>query len=91
MIHLITEQKDRTAVSARMKVNVIPEHIIPTPRPSRISMVIDLDTTSLEARSFAVGAYRSINRSPSLFLRIPPSPRDPTICKNKKKISVSSF
>ena len=32
--------------------------------PSLISIVIDLETTSLEARSFAVGAYLSINRSP---------------------------
>lgn len=67
------------------------EHIIPTPRPSRISIVMDLDTTSLEARSFAVGAYRSINRSPSLFLRIPPSPRDPTSCKNNQKLTFSNF
>ena len=29
----------------------------PTPLPSRISMVMERDTTSLEARSFAVGAY----------------------------------
>jgi hypothetical protein len=50
---------------------------IPTPRPSLISIVIDLETTSREARSFAVGAYRSMKRSPSLFLRIPPSPREP--------------
>lgn len=32
-------------------------------------MVIDLDTTSLLARSFATGAYRSMNRSPSEFTR----------------------
>ena len=32
--------------------------------PSLISIVIDRDTTSLEARSLAVGAYLSINLSP---------------------------
>lgn len=37
----------------------------PQPRPSRISIVIDRDTTSRDARSLAVGAYRSMNRSPA--------------------------
>ncbi len=37
--------------------------------PSLISMVIDLDTTSREARSLAVGAYLSMKRSPSLLMR----------------------
>lgn len=32
--------------------------------PSRISMVIERDTTSLEARSLATGAYLSMNLSP---------------------------
>ena len=32
--------------------------------PSLISIVIDRDTTSLEARSLAVGAYLSMNLSP---------------------------
>lgn len=31
----------------------------PTPRPSRISMVMERDTTSRDARSLAVGAYLS--------------------------------
>ena len=52
-----------------------------TYRPSRISIVIDLDTTSLEARSLAVGAYLSMNRSPSLLIRYPPSPRQPSVIK----------
>ena len=34
----------------------------PTPRPSRISMVMERDTTSLEARSLAVGAYLRGNK-----------------------------
>jgi hypothetical protein len=55
----------------------VEDYDLPTPRPSLISIVIDLETTSREARSFAVGAYLSMKRSPSLFLRIPPSPRDP--------------
>ena len=33
-----------------------PDLFLPTPRPSRISMVIARETTSLEARSFAEGA-----------------------------------
>ena len=52
-----------------------------TYRPSRISIVIDLDTTSLEARSLAVGAYLSMKRSPSLLIRYPPSPRQPSVIK----------
>lgn len=32
--------------------------------PSLISMVMLLETTSLEARSFATGAYLSMKRSP---------------------------
>lgn len=35
-----------------------------TDLPSRISRVIDRDTTSLDARSFATGAYLSMNLSP---------------------------
>lgn len=35
-----------------------------TDLPSRISRVMDRDTTSLDARSFATGAYRSMNLSP---------------------------
>ncbi len=53
------------------------ERILPTPRPSRISMVMDRETTSREARSLAVGAYLSINLSPSLLRNMPPSPLDP--------------
>ena len=52
-----------------------------THRPSLISSVIDRDTTSREARSLATGAYRSMNRSPSLFRRYPPSPRQPSVIK----------
>jgi len=40
-------------------------------------MVMARDTTSREARSFAEGAYLSMNRSPSELRRIPPSPRQP--------------
>jgi len=54
---------------------------VPTPLPARISSVIDLETTSRDAKSFAVGAYRSINLSPSLFLKMPPSPREPVFFK----------
>ena len=32
-----------------------------------------LDTISLDAKSIADGAYRSMHRSPSLFLKMPPS------------------
>jgi hypothetical protein len=39
-------------------------------------MVIALETTSLDARSLAEGAYLSINLSPSEFFNIPPSPDD---------------
>ena len=45
-------------------------------------MVIDRETTSREARSRAVGAYRFMNRSPSLFTKNPPSPRDPSVIKH---------
>ena len=41
----------------------------PTPRPALISSVIERLTTSREARSLAVGAYRSMNRSPSELVR----------------------
>ena len=34
----------------------------PTPRPSLISIVMDRETTSREARSFAVGAYLAAGR-----------------------------
>jgi len=54
---------------------------LPTPLPSRISKVIALLTTSLEAKSFAFGAYLSMKRSPSEFLRIPPSPLDPSVIR----------
>ena len=37
--------------------------------PSLISRVMERETTSLEAKSLAVGAYRSMNRSPSLLMR----------------------
>jgi len=40
-----------------------------TDLPSRISMVMARDTTSREARSLAVGAYRSMKRSPLLLIR----------------------
>lgn len=49
--------------------------------PSRISRVIDRDTTSLEARSFATGAYLSMNLSPWLLMRMPPSPRHPSVMR----------
>ena len=52
-----------------------------THRPSLISRVIDRDTTSREARSLATGAYRSMNLSPSLFRRYPPSPRQPSVIR----------
>lgn len=51
--------------------------------PSKISIDIDLETTSLEAKSLALGAYLSIKRSPKLFLNIPPSPLDPSVYINK--------
>ena len=51
----------------------------PTPRPSFISIVIDLETTSLLAKSLALGAYLSINLSPSLFIKNPPSPLHPSV------------
>lgn len=54
-------------------------------------MVMDLDTTSLEARSLADGAYRSMNLSPSLFLRMPPSPRDPSHVKMDNNIEVNDL
>ena len=53
----------------------------PTPLPLLISIVMDLDTTSLLARSLAVGAYLSINLSPSEFVRYPPSPLDPSVIR----------
>ena len=34
----------------------------PTPLPSRISMVMDLDTTSRDAKSLAVGAYLQVRQ-----------------------------
>ena len=46
----------------------------PAPFPSLISVAIALDTMSLGAKSLIDGAYLSINLSPSLFLKIPPSP-----------------
>lgn len=52
------------------------------PLPSKISLTMALETTSLEAKSFAVGAYLSINLSPSEFLRIPPSPLQPSVIKH---------
>ena len=45
-------------------------------------MVMERDTTSREARSLAVGAYRSMNRSPSLLRRMPPSPRLPSVIRH---------
>ena len=50
--------------------------------PSLSSSVIDLDTTSLEARSLAVGAYLSMNLSPALLSRYPPSPLDPSVIRH---------
>lgn len=49
--------------------------------PSRISMVIERETTSREAKSFALGAYRSMKRSPSELMRKPPSPREPSVIR----------
>lgn len=43
--------------------------------PSLISIVILLETTSLEAKSFATGAYLSINLSPFELIKKPPSPK----------------
>eukprot|EP00955_Chlamydomonas_euryale_P034562 349824-Chlamydomonas_euryale.AAC.15 len=42
---------------------------------------MERDTTSRDARSFAVGAYRSMKRSPSELRRMPPSPRDPSVIR----------
>lgn len=53
----------------------------PTQRTSRISMVMLRLTTSRLAKSLAVGAYRSMNRSPSLLRRMPPSPREPSVIR----------
>ena len=39
------------------------------------------DTTSRDAKSLYVGAYRSINRSPSELVKYPPSPRAPSVIK----------
>ena len=39
----------------------------PQPRPALISSVFERDTTSREARSFAVGAYLPIGTSAALF------------------------
>ena len=49
--------------------------------PSLISIVEALETTSLEARSLAVGAYLSMYLSPSELSNIPPSPRQPSVIK----------
>lgn len=46
-----------------------------------ISIVIDLDTTSLDASSLALGAYFSINLSPKPLIKYPPSPRQPSVIK----------
>jgi hypothetical protein len=54
----------------------------PTPLPSKISIVIALETTSLDAKSLAYGAYLSINLSPNEFLKIPPSPLHPSVIKH---------
>ena len=43
---------------------------------------MDLETTSLDARSFAEGAYLSINLSPSELTKNPPSPREPSVIKH---------
>lgn len=40
-----------------------------TYRPSLISMVIERETTSRLAKSLATGAYLSMKRSPSAFIR----------------------
>ena len=50
--------------------------------PSLISIVIDRETTSREAKSLAFGAYRSINLSPALLRRYPPSPRLPSVIRH---------
>ena len=50
--------------------------------PSLISTVSALDTTSLLAKSFKEGAYLSINLSPSLLIKNPPSPRLPSVIKH---------
>ena len=42
---------------------------------------MDLATTSLPARSFTFGAYRSINLSPSAFIKYPPSPLQPSVTR----------
>ena len=50
-------------------------------------MVIDRLTTSLDARSFALGAYRSMKRSPSELVRYPPSPRTPSVIRHTGAIN----
>ena len=45
------------------------------------STSIDLLTTSLEAKSFAFGAYLSINLSPLPLTKNPPSPLTPSVIK----------
>ncbi len=47
-----------------------------------ISIVMERETTSREAKSFADGAYLSMNLSPSLLRRIPPSPLQPSVIKH---------
>jgi hypothetical protein len=64
----------------------------PHPLPSKISTVIALETTSLDAKSFADGAYLSMNLSPYLLnnkliitkelVKKPPSPLHPSVIKH---------
>lgn len=49
--------------------------------PSNISIVIALETMSRDARSLAIGAYRSMKNSPLEFTSLPPSPRLPSVIK----------
>ena len=58
------------------------------PRPSLISVCSDRDTTSLDASSIMLGAYRSMNRSPSELSRCAPSPLAPSVMSTPLPASV---
>ena len=72
----------KTFLSKWSKCKFIWSLSLPAPRPSLISISIERLTTSLDAKSFAFGAYLSINLSPLPFTRNPPSPLAPSVIKH---------